>query len=268
MGLSVRNLDTGETLEVNGQTAFPTASTIKVAVMAAALDRLGQQGSELQDYYQTKVYDAASSVSGTGWIQNYRDGVKVEFKEMLHLMITVSDNVATNMITEWLGGPGAVNHWLQSRGFKVHRMNATIGGRLIDDPQLRQEWGIGVTTPCEMRRLMEMIALGQAGPTTATEEMLRILGKQYWDDLILGEVPPMVWAGGKSGALSRSRSDTAIVASPGGRYVIAVYTSENEDTRWTGDNEAEAAIRNVSRIIWRHFNPSSTYERPAGMDKF
>jgi beta-lactamase class A len=268
MGISARNLDTGETFEINAETAFPTASTIKLPVMVAAMNRLGQPESPVPDYYKTMRYDAGTSTGGSGIIQNFRDGSRIEFKELIHLMITVSDNIATNMVTEWIGGPKVVNRWLADHDYQVMRMNSTIGGRLTDLPDLRREWGIGVTTPCEMRRLSEMIVLGEAGSTSITEEMIRILGNQYWDDLILAEVPPMVWAGAKSGALSQSRSDVAIVASPGGRFVLAVFTANNSDVRWTADNDAEEAIRAVSRIVYRHFNPDSSYVRPAGMEKF
>jgi beta-lactamase class A len=267
-GISVRNLDTGEVLEVNANAAFPTASTIKVPVMATALSMLGQPGSPLQDYYDSQTLDVASSATGAGFLQNYQPGRKVEVKELIHLMITVSDNWATNQLTAWIGGPAAVNQWLEKHGFRVLRMNATIGGRLVGDPGLRRDWGIGVTSPCEMRRLFEMIALGKAGSTSSTDEMLRILGNQYWDDLIQAEHPPMVWSGTKSGALNSSRSDAGIVASPGGRYAIAIFTAENADTRWTKENEAEIAIRAAAKIVWRHFNPDSDYTRPPGSELF
>jgi beta-lactamase class A len=268
MGISVRNLDTGEVLEVNGQAAFPAASVIKVPVMMAAMDKIGVPNGPFPSYYDKMTYTSASLASGSGSIQNYRDGTEIQVKELIHQMIITSDNVATNMITEALGGPGAVSRWLVDHGFKVTRMNATIGGKMVDDPDLRRDWGIGVTTPCEMRLMFERLVLGTIGTPATRDEMLRILGQQYWDDLLGAHVPPMVWAGLKSGALRRSRSDAGIIASPGGIYAVAVFTSENLDTSWSETNEAEANIREVSRILWKHFNPSHPYDPPAGSENF
>jgi beta-lactamase class A len=268
MGISLKNLDTGEVVSINGEVEFATASTIKVAVMCRVFDELTSPAGRFQTYYDTCVYDESTSQGGAGFIRQFRTGTGVELKELLHFMITASDNTATNMLVEWLGGLEPVNEWLAAKGFKTLRMTATIGGKLVMSPEMREKWGIGVTTPNEMRRLMEMIRMGEAGSTSATDEMMRLLGHQYFDGLIASEVPPWVWVGSKSGALNASRSDNAIVSSPGGTYVLSVYTMNNEDRRWTADNEAEQAIQAVSRVVWRHYNPKVRWTRPAGTAKF
>lgn len=267
MGISVKNLDTGEEISVNGDQLFPTASSIKLAVMCAVFDEMCSPTGKFPDYYMTKPYDDATSVGGAGFVKQFKDGTKVELKELLHFMITVSDNVATNMLVEWLGGLDRVNDWLRARGFRHTRMNATVGGRAVWSAEGLREWGLGVCTPDEMRRLLEMIYKGEAGTTTSTDEMLRLLGNQYFDGLIAGEAPPTVWVGSKSGAINDARSDNAIVASPGAAYILTVYTKQNADKRWTHENEAEVAIRKVARTVYQHFNPASTWVRPAGTEK-
>ncbi|MBX7247117.1 MAG: class A beta-lactamase-related serine hydrolase [Candidatus Sumerlaeaceae bacterium] len=264
MGVSLKNLGTGESVEINADEEFPTASTIKLAVLCTVFDEMTSPTGRFPDYYLTRKYDEATSVGGAGFVKQFRNGTNVELKELVHFMITVSDNVATNMLVEWLGGLDSVNAWLGAHGFKATRMLATIGGKLVWNKELKDKWGIGVTTPNEMRRLMEMIKTGKAGSTTATDEMLRVLGHQYFDDGIAGEVPPGAWVGSKSGALNETRSDNAIVCSPGGTYVLSVYTKGNADKRWTSENEAENAIRAISRIVYRHYNPKTTWSRPAG----
>jgi beta-lactamase class A len=267
MGLSYHNLKTNEQVEVNGDVQFPTASTIKLAVMCTVFDEFVKPNSIFKSYYDTRKYDEATSTGGSGFVHNYKDGTKIELKELLHFMITVSDNVATNMICEWLG-LGPVNDWLSHHGFVQTRMFSTIGGSRVWNQQGREEWGLGRTTPHEMAHLMEMIATGKAGTTSTTGEMLRLLQHQYFDDLIGGEVPPMVWIGSKSGAVNHSRSDNAIVASCDGTYILSVYTKDNTDTSWTNKNEAELRIREIAKIVWKHANPESTWTRPEGADKF
>lgn len=267
MGLSLKNLDSGEEFDVNGDEVFPTASTIKLTVMCTVFDELTKPNGKFKDYYETRTYDAATSTGGAGFVQNYRDGTKIELKELLHFMITVSDNIATNMVVEWVG-IDTINNWLISHGFKTTRMLATIGGRISWNNELRRKWGIGITTPNEMRRLLSMIRKGEAGTTSGTDEMMRLMGHQYFDGDIAAGVPPYTWVGSKSGSVNDSRSDNAIVSSPGGTYVLSVYTKDNEDHGWKYDNEGDRNIRAVSRAVWRHYNPNSKWEPAPGVDKF
>lgn len=267
MGISVKKIDSGEELQVNGDEVFPTASTIKTAVMCTVFAELSSPTGMFNDYYATRKYDATTSTGGSGFIQNYKDGTKIELKELLHLMITLSDNIGTNMLVEWVG-IDRVNQWLENNGFKETRLHSTIGGKIIWNAKLRKEWGLGKTTPNEMCRLMEMIVTGKANSSTsATDEMLRLLGHQYFDDHIAAEAPPTVWVGSKSGSLNESRSDTAIVASPAGMYVIIVFTKNNVDRRWNYQNEAEIAIQHVAREVYNQFNPTNTWKRPPGTER-
>ena len=84
---------------------------------------------------------------------------------------------------------------------------------------------------------------------------MRVLGHQYFDDDVASQVPPTVWVGSKSGAVNQSRSDVAIVASPGGTLVMAIYTDNNVDQRWEDDNAGEVSIRKVASVVFRHYNP-------------
>lgn len=267
MGIYCHNLKSGETIAINANEAFPTASTIKVAVLCTAMDMLASGTGPFNSYYDTRPYDASTSTGGSGFIRNYQDGTKIELKEMIHLMITVSDNIATNMLCEWIGLK-PVNDWLDSHGFKKTRIFSTVGGSLVADQAGREEWGLGRTTPYEMASLMELIVTGKAGTTSTTDEMLRVLGHQYFDGNIPGGIPPMVYVGSKSGAVNRSRSDNAIVAVPSGTYVLSVYTKDNEDRSWDSTNEAENSIRKISNLLWHHFNPDSDWEPARGSEKF
>jgi beta-lactamase class A len=60
--------------------------------------------------------------SGSGFFQNYKPGAEVEFKELMHQMIAVSDNTATLMIMRWMGGTDVINDWLDRHGLKTTRL--------------------------------------------------------------------------------------------------------------------------------------------------
>jgi beta-lactamase class A len=267
MGIYCKNLKTGEAYAINADEPFETASTIKTALMCTVFDLLEKGTGPFKSYYDKRAYDAATSASGSGLIQNYKDGTKLELKELLHLMMTVSDNIATNMLGEWIG-LDAVNKWLADHGFEQTRMFSTIGGRIVWDKKGREEWGLGRTTPREMGDLMALIATGKAGTPAATDEMLRLLSHQYFDGNIPSGVPAMTWVGSKSGSLNKSRSDCAIINSPAGVYVLTIYTKENKDTSWSSKNEAQVAMRKISTLLWNHFNPGANYEPPTGIEKF
>lgn len=267
MGLYIKNLKTGDEYNINGDEPFPTASTIKTATMAAAFAALDSDKSPFKDYYDSRPYDDKTSASGSGIIKNFKNGTKVELKELVHLMITVSDNVATNMLSEWVT-LDYINKWLAENGFIQTRQFSTIGGSSIWDAKGRKEWGLGRTTPKEMATLMEMIATNKAGTPAACDEMLRILGHQYFDDKIGVQAPPMIYVGSKSGAVNDSRSDSGIVASAGGTYVIAVYTKNNVNRAWDNTNEAEIAIKKIANLTYNHFNPEHPWTPVKGTEKY
>lgn len=267
MGIYYAKLDGSESIKINENVPFETASTIKTAVMVAAFDLLDSGKGPFKSYYDTRTYTTSSTAGGSGLLQNYKENTKVELKELIHLMMTVSDNVATNMLSEWMG-LDAINDWLIKHDFEQTRIFSTIGGKLVWSPEGRAEWGLGRTTPAEMGRLMTMIAEGKAGSAAATDEMLRVLSHQYFDATIPGGVPPTTWVGSKTGSVNRSRSDCAIVRGADGLYVLVIFTKNNVDTSWNYDNEAQTAIRRISNKIWNHLHPQNQYTAPAGVEKF
>jgi len=264
LGLSFHHLKRGDRIELRGDELFPTASTIKIAVMAAALEKC-QQGK--LGYYEQREYTEADKRGGAGFIQFYKPGTKLELKELLHLMITVSDNSATAMLVRWIGAM-EVNAWLDRQNLRRTRLLTQIPEAETGLRRLAEDWGLGVTTPNEMLGLMERLLDGRAGTPAACEEMRRILSHQYFDEGIPSQIPPGVCVASKSGAIDRSRSEAAIVHSPSGDYVLAVYTRDNADTRWARDNEAEEAIRAISRAVWRHYHPRHRWTPPPGAEKF
>ncbi len=253
-----------ERIDLNGDETFPTASTIKTAVMCEALHQVEQ--GKVKWYDQIEVQPLMDDRQEGGFAYHFKEGTKLSLCQWVHLMITVSDNTATMLLREHLGQKN-VNDWLESKGFKVTRL---LNGKKCDELGLRplqQKWGLGMTTPNEMVKLFELIVDKKAGSKASCERMLRILSNQYWDDAVLYSVPPDVHAGAKSGAINRSRSDVAVVNSPGGQYILAIYTKEQQDTSWSHNNEGDGAIRKLAEMVWTHYNPKHPWRCPEGMEK-
>jgi len=269
LGYSLHHLTKNERLDRAGDEMFPTDSTLKIAIMCAAMEKVerGEIG-----YYDLRPLLKEDQTGGSGFFKNYSPGAEIEFTEAMHQMITVSDNTATLMLMRWVGGTDAVNGWLDRHDLKTTRlivqwpMSETLKGdqaALQKYAEAFEKWGMGVSTPNEMRTLMEMIVNGNAGTPASADEMHRLLNHQYKDSGIASQVPPSVVVASKSGNSDHSQSDMAIVHSPSGTYALTIFIKEVDDA-----NQRGQAIQAISRAVWRHYHPTDTWEPPAGVAKY
>lgn len=247
-----------------GDEIFPTASTIKTAIMGKAFEEIAAGRLKYEDTLPIEPKDIRG---GAGLLQFYRAGISPTIKELIHLMITMSDNTATIMLARKLETV-AINDWLKRLGLKQTRLLALRPDSDAELVELNTRWGMGMCTPNEIVALLDAIRTGKAGTPAACDEMIRILSHQYFDSLIASNCPPWVTVASKSGAVERSRSDTAIVFAPSGDYVLAVYTKQAEDTRWTPANEGEQAIQKIAQKVWKFYHPKERWRQPEGMEKF
>jgi len=262
MGYCLKVLKTGETISFRGDERFPTASTIKTAVMMAAVQMIDEGKLKWSD---KRAVPPMSGRQASMWAYHFRDGVSPDVDGWVNLMITVSDNTATMVLREWLG-PENINERLAKLGLRNTKVLSNAM-KAEADQRLRGMFGLGVTTPKEMNRLLELIHLQKAASPAACERMIRILGKQYWDDAIGATVPPQIQVASKSGAINRSRSDSAIVYSSN-PYILTIYTDSQKDQRWSPDNEGDRALVKLSRTVWNFLHPNEAYVPPAGSEKF
>lgn len=260
-GVYVKDLVTGEEWALNADTLYPTASMIKVPIMVALFDRL--ERGELA-YQQELVYTDSLFYSDDDLTGEFRDSASVLLSEMVMLSISKSDNTASLWLQDLAGTGMAINAWLESNGFQGTRMNSRTPGRRAD----WETFGWGQTTPREMARLMEMISTGAAVSPAASEEMLRVLQRPYWDDEALSQLPPSIEAASKNGAVSASKSEVVLVHAPSGPYLFCVITADQADTRWEADNAGYVLIRDISRLLWNAFEPATPYTAPAGHERY
>ena len=102
----------------------------------------------------------------------------------------------------------------------------------------------------------------------ASEEMYRVLTRIYWNDEALSQLPPTVQAASKQGAVNQSRSEVVLVNAPGGDYVFCVITKNQEDQSWGADNEGFVLLREVSRLLWHHFEPDADWQPAEGAGRY
>jgi beta-lactamase class A len=259
-GIYVQNLKTGKTAAINADTLFPTASMIKVSIQCGLMDKI--EKGEIQ-YNQKLVYRDSLLYKGEDLLGSFKDGDTIEVSKVALLMITMSDNTASLWLQK-LVGTDYINNWLDANGFKVMRDNSRATGR----EAMHEKYGWGVTTPYEMCRLFIMIREEKAVSPAASERMYRNMGRIFWDDKAISQIPPYVQTASKQGALNESKSETVLVNAPHGDYVFSIITNNNKDQRWTEDNEAVVLIRKVSALLWHYYEPKSDWKPADGMDKY
>ncbi len=261
-GAAAINLATGEKILVNADRRFPTASTIKIAVMIEAYAQAAEGRLSLD---APIVLREADKVGGSGVLNGLHDGLSVTFRDAIHLMIVVSDNTATNLLVTRLG-TARVDDRLESLGFHDTRLFRPTfrDGHADVLPDLEREYGLGMTTPRDMAGLMALIANGRAVNAGASAAMLATLGRQQERAMIPRLLPDGAAVANKTGSDQEKqagpdgvrrqvRADIAIVGWQGVRYVIAVYTRQVEDTRSGAENDGVTTGARISKMVFDYF---------------
>jgi beta-lactamase class A len=263
LGVAAVHLDTGETVAVRADTRFPTASLIKTAVMVEVFQQIADGRVRPE---QTLPLTDGIKVGGSGVLQHMKAPSVHPVSDLLYLMIALSDNTATNMLVG-LVSTKAVDDRMVALGLPQTRLYRPTfrGGHPDVFPEEEKEYGLGSSTPRESARLLELIARGKVVSPAASEEMVALLGKQQFHEMIPrllpGEGVTVAHKTGQdeekladvSGLRGSIRTDAGIVATPKGRYVIAIFTRRVKDDRWTVDNAAYLAGAEVSRLVFDHF---------------
>jgi beta-lactamase class A len=250
-----------ESISRNGDEPFPTASTIKSTIMCEVLHQVEQGKIKWTD--MVEVQPGTNDREEGGFAYYFKDGTKIPVREWVHLMITVSDNTATIRLRRLVGQKN-VNEWLTSHDFKQTKL---LNGEQTDELGLRplqRKYGLGMTTPNEMAKLMDLIRDNKAGSPASCDRMMRILTHQYWDDGTIGQAPPYTHSASKTGGIGDTRSDVALVTAPKGEYVLTIYTKGQADESWSKMNEGNVVIRTLAAMVWRHFDPDKTWSPPEG----
>jgi beta-lactamase class A len=261
VGIYVRHLRKNTFVAINADTLFPTASLIKIPISIGLFDKIHR--GEL-DYHATLTYRDSLLYAGEDILGSFKDGEKIALSKVAMLMITTSDNTASLWCQSLAGTGTAINAWLDANGFRQTRVNSRTPGR---EPARRQ-YGWGQTTPREMAELLVRIREGTVVSPAASERLYRNLSRIYWDGEALSQIPPTVQVASKQGAVNQSRSEVVLVNAPSGDYVFCVITKNQRDESWVPTNEGYVLLRNVSRLLWRYFEPQSTWQPAAGLEKF
>ncbi len=247
---AVHNIDTGERLSLRGDEPFPTASLIKVGILVTLYDMVEKGDISLDDRIRVNPVD---KVPGSGMLQFLHDGIEITMADAAWLMMTVSDNTATNLVLDkvamrrvWtkmeaLGLPRTKVHSRSFQRFTSVAMDSSA------------KYGLGVTTANEMARLFGILADGKAVSPVADSLMLRTMEHNGYTQMLPRFITGVSIAH-KDGEGDAVRTNCGLFRLQS-RVAVCVLTNENADTRWAVDNAAQVLLANVAKAVHDHFAP-------------
>lgn len=262
IGVYVKDLRRNKVVAINADTVFPTASIVKIPILIGLMDKMNR--GELS-YQQRLTYnDSLASHVGADILESFRSGEKIELGRLIMLMISMSDNTASIWLQSLAGGGVRINQIMDSLGFKQTRVNSRTPGR----EAIRKVYGWGQTTPREISSLLEMISKGQVISRGASDKMLRLLNRTFFDVVSLTQIPPYATIYAKYGALDENRNELVMVRGRKSNYVFCVMTKNNTDHSWKDNNEAWVLTRKISTLLWHHYNPKDHWQPAPDALKF
>lgn len=247
IGIYVHNLNRNRAVAIYADTVFPTASMIKIPILTGIMAKI-ETGTLL--YHQPLVYKDSLLYEGEDILGSLKSNEKIELSKVMMLMLTMSDNTASLWLQSLAGTGTRINELMDSLGLSATRVNSRTPGREND----RLKYGWGQTTPREMAMLMEKIVNKEVISPAASEKMLRLLGRNYWDEEAISQIPPDVFIASKSGAVDASRNEVLFVNGKKCRYIFCICTKNNIDKSWNTNNEAWELTRKISKLLWEYYH--------------
>lgn len=244
VGYTVSNLETGERLSRRGDEPFPTASLIKVPIAVALMEQVAAGQLSLADKITVLHIE---KVPGAGILQFLHDGAEITIRDAAWLMLTLSDNTATNLLLSRLE-MRRVWDAMEKRGLPRTKVHSKVFLRLASvAPDSSVKYGLGVSTPNEMASLFTLLANGKAVTPAADSIVLDMLDHNE-DGQLLQRFVEGVRAPHKTGATDAVRTECAVFYLQS-RVVTCVFTRDNVDQRWLIDSEPQRTMAELGRAV-------------------
>ncbi len=229
----VLDLDTGSYVDINARSVMPSASIIKVPILVALLQHVEMGLIALDDRLTLEAEDI---VGEAGDMQFQEPGTTYTALETADLMITISDNTATNILIRELGGNVAL-----TQRFAQWGLAQTAVAQPLPDLE-----GQNTTTPLDMVTLLAWISNGDLLSPRSRDRLFDIMQATVTDSLLPQGIPLEAAIAHKTGTIGKMLGDVGVVDTPTGkRYAIAVMVERPHD-----DDQANELIRQVSALTY------------------
>ena len=233
IALAARHVESGRTWRHDEHRVLPAASLIKLPILAAFWETV--EAGRIDPRQRVRV-PADARVEGTGVLKALAPDLQPTWPDLATLMITVSDNVATNLIIDELG-LDTIQAWIGKCGLANTRLE-----RRMQDRAAMHAGGTNVTSAADVESLLFSIVTGRCVSATASRQMRRALDGQQIQDRLARRVPEGVRVVNKTGNFDDVMHDAGIVMWPGGTLVIAALTQGVQPLWQAMDRIADIAV--------------------------
>ena len=226
VGIAALDLNTGETVSIKGNTPFPMASTVKVAIAALYLAQV--------DHGRRSLDDTINGVSA---------------RNLMKRMLIHSDNHATDILLKDLGGPSAVHDWLQDNGITGLRVDRTIAQLLSSKRDLWDRRDS--STPVAMVQLLQRIYKAELIKPESRNYLLDLMAQcQTGKNRIKALLPFGTPVEHKTGTLNGYASDVGFITLPDGRRIaVAIFARGGVDRPRTLAQSARAIYDGYKAVV-------------------
>ena len=238
-GVYVQDLEGGWGYGVNPDETFFSASVIKIPIMIAVYRRIDEGKFSLNEEFPTAPEDWAA---GAGTLQFQEAGGYHTVEEYLRVMMTQSDNVATNALTRIVGGPEYVNAVAASLGAPNTVLYQEVTSERAAVPLLDNR-----TTPRDMSTILKNVYAGQAASPESCQEMVDLMRRNDLQSSLKDGLPVGTKVANKGGWLFKVYAEAGIVAHEDNPYVIAIFSKHGS----ADVEEGKALLRGVSEGVWQ-----------------
>ncbi len=249
-GIFLVDLDNGGYVDINAAASFPAASTIKIPILVAFFQDVDAGKIRLNELLTLQQEMIAG---GSGNMKSKQPGTQFTALEVATKMMTISDNTATNMLIERMGGMEMLNQRFRSWGLRT-----TSVRNLLPDVE-----GTNTASPKELATLMAMVGKGNLVSMRSRDRILDIMRRNTRNHLLPTGLGTGAIIAHKTGNIGSMLADVGLVDLPTGkRYLAAVMVQ-----RPRNDPSAAALIKSISRAAYQQFSqansmPNNGYPSP------
>jgi beta-lactamase class A len=279
IGVTVRDIKTGDEVSVNGDRLFPMASVYKVPIMVEVFRQIEAKKFSLDD--RIELGDEYRTL-GSGALTLLSNGLKPTVKDLITLMIVLSDNEATDILLKKVGAEN-VTAAMRSMGLNNIRVDRTTFELIRDYLAFMDENARGktykeiiatsrtrqippekqaeadrefakvmkdVSSPRDMALLLEKIYKGEAAGKESCQMMMAILGQQMFNQRLPRYLPESARMAHKTGTIGSTTNDAGVMFVRGHPLAIAVFTVDKRVAR----GEVEEQMGRLARMVYDFFD--------------
>jgi beta-lactamase class A len=235
VGIAALDLNTGETISIKGDTPFPMASTVKVAIAALYLSQVDRGQKTLDD-----------TIHGQS------------VRTLMNKMLIYSDNHAADILFKDVGGPRAVHHYLTTNGIHGVRVDRTIAQLLADKRDL---WDArDSSTPKGMIDLLKRIYKAEIISPKSRDYLLGVMAKCHTGkNRMKWLLPAGTPVEHKTGTLNGLSDDVGFISMPDGhRIAVAIFARGGSDRPRTIAEAARTIYDGFKTLFSWPFRPALT----------